>query len=662
MKLTAGKIFLLTAVVLTGCKEDALEDIADSAGDIPSNAIMIDGSDGFYNIDGSGISISSIEVETGDFITPLDDGSIYFEQNDELANRNAKVNINYRDGSSRKLMFCQRPSSRSVEGKQFFCHHGIGYSYNAVEGKSCNLKDFRCQILNRAMLEKIGELEGYNFLIASNLNELKYTHEVYSSVTDYIQNTNVYAGVSGKIVMFSGDASATCSLFEEGIKSSYILKNEVWINRAEYSVDEYALQEYAREYPALLTSSFRHAVSNIKDQVDIDNFLYKYGTHVVVYSKLGARLTLEVQVDTHKFDFKESAETMAAASVATLFKYKSESSSQSHNYEILQNGTCRMSILGGDLSYLDKVIDLSNFKTDGTSEEMIGNWINSVKHNDNDLSSSNVEMIDMAVIPIWNLIPDEAVAAQVEARVTGNCSLIMETLGNKNFVNTSFDLSNHNVTCYIAGVKQSFTDPDVIDVIVANRHVATICHEFVPEIAGNSTDASDKLWVAYPIYEGRVQLNAGLTYYRGEAYDVCWNGHSFEVEKRDEKPSGSMVYMNFGALDTYKASNLEYQPAHFILGCERPGGLNTDGTVGGIMVPVYKHFGYFYLKNNATNYRNLPGWSYMTSIPQKMYDNYKSFFPLNRNESSKKASSYPFRMWRNADYTYIYNPTEVRYE
>lgn len=212
MKLTAGKIFLLTAVVLTGCKEDALEDIADSAGDIPSNAIMIDGSDGFYNIDGSGISISSIEVETGDFITPLDDGSIYFEQNDELANRNAKVNINYRDGSSRKMMFCQRPSSRSVEGKQFFRHHGIGYSYNAVEGKSCNLKDFRCQILNRAMLEKIGELEGYNFLIASNLNELKYTHEVYSSVTDYIQNTNVYAGASGKIVMFSGDASATCSL------------------------------------------------------------------------------------------------------------------------------------------------------------------------------------------------------------------------------------------------------------------------------------------------------------------------------------------------------------------------------------------------------------------------------------------------------------------
>ena len=80
------------------------------------------------------------------------------------------------------------------------------------------------------------------------------------------------------------------------------------------------------------------------------------------------------------------------------------------------------------------------------------------------------------------------------------------------------------------------------------------------------------------------------------------------------------------------------------------------------MVPVYKHFGHFYLKNNATNYRNLPGWSYMTSIPQKMYDNYKSFFPLNRNESSKKASSYPFRMWRNADYTHIYNPTEVRYE
>lgn len=640
-------LLLLPMLLATGCEEDKMDSVI-APGDDTISAIEISGEDCYYTLPANGCPIVSVTAEEGGFITVVDNTTVYFEQNDDTVRRRATLDVEYADGTRGVLHFAQKPASRNASGRQFMRHHGIGYSYNAVEGRYCDMSDFRCQILNRAMLEKYGGDAGYNFLISTNLNELHYTHETYSSVVDYIQHSNVYAGASGNIILFSGDATASCSLFEEGVKSSYILKNEVWIDRAEYSLDEGGIREFAKQYPSMLTSSFRHAVSNIHTLVDVDNFLYKYGTHVVVYSKLGARLSLEVQVDTHKFDYREQAEAMAGMSIATLFKMKSESSSQSHNYEILRDGKCRLNILGGDLKYLDKVIDLNNFSTDGTAEDMITGWIGSVHHDDNDLASSNVEMTDMEVVPIWEFIPDETIAGLVEGRVMGNAALLAESFGNKNFINTSFDPEQVSVRCRIAGEWKTFSNPDVVDIISSNRHVATVCREYVPEITGNRT----KVCVAYPIYEGRIQLDAGLCVYNGKAYDVAWNGYKFYVEERNERPSGNLMYINMGALSTEKAPNLSYVESHAILGCERPGGVRPDGSIGGTMVKVYKHFGHFYLENK-NRYTNLPGWSWMDAVPQKEYDAYPAYFD---------RKDYPGRMWRDADYVYIYNPKEVSYE
>lgn len=662
MKSGPYALLLLASIMLTGCNEFTLDGIAEELGDtISVDAIQIDGEDSFYGLDNQGKIVASIEVEDGDFVTPINNDTLYFEQNDELAPRTAVVNITYNDSSKSTVRYCQKVATRSVEGRQFLRHHGVGYSYNGVSGKSCNLRDFRCQILNRAMLEKIGEKVGYNFLLAESLSELKYTHSSYSSVTDYIQNSNIQASGSAKIVVFEGDASATCSLFEEGQKSSYILKNEAWINRAEYSVDEDAICEYAKKYPALLTSSFRHAIANLKTNVDIDNFLDKYGTHVVVYSKLGARLTLEVQVETHKFNTREEVNLLANASIATLFKYQSETASQSKNYEILRDATCRLTILGGDLNYMDKAVDLNRFTNDEFSESMVSNWVKSVKHNENDLANSNVEMTDMEVVPIWYFIPNEDVAKLVEARVTGNVSYIAETVGNKNFINTSFNLLSGSVKCKIGGVSQTFSNPDVIEVIVANRHVATICHEYVPDLTGTYYNTNEKVWVAYPIYEGRVQLENGLCIYKNSVFDVAWDGSKFEVSERTETPSGGTVYMNMGKLSTVAADNLTYQTAHYILGAERPGGVSTEGALSGEMVKIYKYFGHFYLQN-TTRYYNLPGWSWMTAVPEAELKNYPSYFSVKNTTTSSKTNGYPYRMWRDADYTYIYNPNEVSYE
>ena len=95
---------------------------------------------------------------------------------------------------------------------------------------------------------------------------------------------NVDASASGDLVFFR-KCIETCAIFEDGVKESYILHNKISSVSAEYSLNYKDISLYANRYPSLLTSSFRNAISKIDDKVSIDEFIYTYGTHVVVFSK-----------------------------------------------------------------------------------------------------------------------------------------------------------------------------------------------------------------------------------------------------------------------------------------------------------------------------------------------------------------------------------------
>jgi hypothetical protein len=256
-------------------------------------------------------------------------------------------------------------------------------------------------------------------------------------------------------------------------------------------------------------------------------------------------------------------------------------------------------------------------------------------------------MIDMLVAPIWEFIPDEALSRRVQARITGNLGLVIETLGNDNLINTSFPAHPESVTCKVGGVKKTFDYPSTVDVIAANRPIATICKERVPSIC----ESSD-VYVAYPIYEGYVKLTEGLCIYDKKAYRVNWSFNQFTATLiAEDIEDVDNIYMNAGALSIEPSDQLTYQDSHLILGCERPGGITIDGKVGGEMRPVHKYFGHFYL-DNKTEYKNLPGWSMTTTLPDEAKI-YKDYFT---------NDTYKNRMVRNEDYPYIWNKTEIDYE
>lgn len=653
-----GKFYKTIAIVilflsLTGCSDLLCDESTHGGTDTAENVIKIGGEEGFVTIPAA-VGIKAVGVNDNGFLTISGDGQLYCERNDGGTVRREVVDIECADGSTRQVVCEQSPATRSAGStlRQFYRHYGIGYSYNAVNGQYCNLGDFRCQVLNRAVLDSVQNIVKDNLLNVNRKMELRTESSVYTSVTEYIAHCNFDASVSGSIVFVSGSASKTCSLFEDGIKDTYLLHDRISYDAAEYVLYYLDVCYYAKEYPKLLTSSFRAAIDKMRaanDMKSVDDFIYTYGTHVVTYAKLGAAMTLDVQVDAIKFVNKESETALSQAAIATLFSDARSTESYKKNYKVLRDSRCSFDVVGGDVSLFDQLAGLSSFDNKDLPSGLESKWLESVKFDDDDIANSNVELVDMKVVPIWDFIPDEQIAERVEARVTGNMALAMDQVGNRNFINTSFSAHPASVYCRVANQPyMSYDNPETVDIIAANRPVATVCHEYVPEIS-----TTEKVYVAYPIYEGRVKLTSGLCIYGGKAYDVDYRYGKFNVtERNDYTPDGSdRIYMSCGVLTTKKYSELEYVDSHAVWGGECPGVIAPDGSYkSGDPRGVKKHFGHFYL-DTKTSYDDLPNWQFSTDEPDEAA-RYPDYF---------KDGEYANRMVRSDGYIYKYNPTIISY-
>ena len=660
MKLRLSIITAL-ALLLAACQETDLA-LEPSVDELAAQVcdVMIDGLDQTVALplEGTG-TVVSVAVEEGDFLTALPGGQLYAEQNDDGRWRRGVIRAQLSDGTSRRLTLAQKvPTRAEVQSqKSFYRHHALGYSYDAVAGSYCELKDVRCQVLNRAVVEMVEKKDFRTIFTEDYLHDFKASSSVSTSVVDYVQNSNFQAKAGASIALLgSTDAKGFCHIFEDGIEDTYILHDERELLRAHYTLQIGNIQELIKKYPTLLTSSFRKSIEELaatdKDNWKaVDDFINIYGTHVVNSATLGARLSVDVQVKTNKFVTTEEESLLADATIATLFKISYSTEAEDKNYQMLRDCKCRVEVLGGDVSALDKLVSRTFFTNDDITPDLYDTWEKSVKFDGDDIANSNVEMTDMEVWPIWELVPDKSVADRLQARIQADAAIMLQLLGNRNFLNAKFPYPISSVTCRIGNQRnQKFDNPDVTDVIVDGRHVATVCREMVPAIS-----KTEYVQVAYPIYEGRVKLTNGLCVHDGKTYSVDWRNDHFKVNEVDGLTTGDgNMYLTGGVLSTSSFDQVDYQTGHLVLGCERPGGIAINGSLAGKMVKVQKHFGHFYLVDDKNYYGNLPNWSYVTSAPAEASDmDYKDYFP---------QGAWQNRMVRDASYVYIFNTTELGYE
>lgn len=660
---------IIAVAALLSCSDELVQtsDIAEPA--VPEADVMINGDEQYLQLDADPVhgAVVDVCIKQGDFLLRTKGNRLYFEQNDDHRNRLAELDIVYADGHKGQSRVMQGTTRSDAEFAHFQHNYGVGYSYNGLYGKRCSLDDVRCQILNRAVLEECMDDTGEPLINVEYVNTDEGGAEVYYTKADYLRQVyfNVEANASC-MLLFSASASADMGIAEDGKAETYTLRESAIAPRGKSMLDKDAICYYTDEYPHMLTSSFRHSVEHLQTYVEgnalkphwelaVDSFLNTYGSHVVTSAVLGGRLDVELELSEKDYwTYERKGVNLQGELLAGLVKASYSSEAERLTHLILNDCKCQINVVGGDVTKVDALTAMNIYKVETLAPDAIKQWQESVTFSEEADGDNNSELIDMNITPIWDFIADQHVSDMVQARVENSVDALIRMLGNRNFINTSFRMPQGTVSVpYIDGAGTLHqTEPSIINIIRAGRHVASICKELIPEID------DQEHWVVYPIYEGKLLMESGLCALPdGTTYTVCWNGSNYKVQQLEGKAEQtSKVYITAGVPLYQGYNNIRYEESHWMPDIEMQHSINLDGTfnTGCRTYDVWKHFGHFYLRTSGDETHQaltgIPGWSFMTDLPAE-YMNYPTWFDaeLMRN-----------RMVRDDEYRYIYNPKEAR--
>ncbi len=245
------------------------------------------------------------------------------------------------------------------------------------------------------------------------------------------------------------------------------------------------------------------------------------------------------------------------------------------------------------------------------------------------------------VVPIWEFaeVIDADVALRIKAAVLQDAALQQSLLGEANFFDTAFPVRYDQLSCYYrfsdgswshATCYDSEEEPMVANIVSGGRYVATVCHE---------TIEGRRLWVCYPIYEGKVKLACGLGVADDNTvYKVSWLNGKVTLTQREDLTAGDMFYITSGSVKADPTEGVQYADAFAMPYIETGGGVQPDGSYKGDgCYPVHKEGDTFCF------------YSYTADLPAVGW-------------TWEASTSKPYRYVRKDNYTYIYNPNEIKYK
>lgn len=436
-----------------------------------------------------------------------------------------------------------------------------------------------------------------------------------------------------------GSIQAEGSIFEDGTTDSNVLSTKKKISSGTYTLYADEVIDLAETHPTVLTESFRDAVRQVAEASEenyrmcVDSFINTYGTHVVTTAEVGGKLDVLLQLDAKKFKTEYSLNGKFKADILDgLFKAAGSGEVSSDKYEYLQNSKCHISVKGGNVKYLDAITSMDSYHIGTIDYSLLDKWQSSVIFDPDDSTRDSTSVIDMKFKPIYDFVLDPVAKRRIRSTIDGNVQDLIDQLGNRNFVNVSFPYSPTRLHYTLGGKVQTCESPQIVNVVYAGRHVATICTERI-----NAIDPEHDARVVYPIYEGRIQLNNGFCIHNSRAYTVEWTGDECKVTPKDWTTENTTIYVTAGKPDTKKYDNITYNEAHLLPAIETNLPTNVDGSynTNATSYFVEKQKGHFYLP--ATKGNNLTG------IPNWTYD--------------EKSGM----MKRDDGYVYVYNPYELSY-
>ena len=620
-------------------------------------------------------NISSADVE-GDFmyLTKTDGAySLVYEQNDEDCPRKGLLTVRHKDGSGRTYTVMQRTAAaESADDRKATYTHSfaLGYGYNAIEGAYCEIGDIRGQILNVARIIEMSENGQIpDIIIEDNTPQRQSVSKTSSDYLTLMQKSDFNADGMADVLIFRGQSQKVQAIANTEITDVVYTYASKDIRLSFREIDLEAVS--FRDDRILFTDSFCKSVTKLaQDMTDenIDIFLSKWGTHIVVSAVIGGKLELLTKAATTLFSDYYMEQSFASVSLEALFN--DTSAKDKYNWDEHQKESIEstMSVYGGDLSYLNSAILNPSYKNTGLTMSMLTDWENSLKFTADRIEpDDNAALTEIGVMPVWELLSEDYpdLALRIQNRAEETAMSLLDMYGDQNYLSTQFGYEYPSLTCRLGGTGRTFEDPAMVNIIAADRYVASICKEWIPEISENET-----VTVVYPIYDRILNMRAGLCIRNGMEYTVDWRDGKAHVTEKGPASGGSVIYMNDGALSTWPDNSADYVPAHPVIGYEWPGSIDINGNLTDRkFYLVNKFLDRFYLNDGSANMKNLPNWTYSTSSPS-IHEDYAGYLTDDRPyelshmtyQPGKGISNLSYRMIRNKNYQYYLNKTEISYE
>ena len=547
--------------------------------------------------------------------------------------------------------------------RMFVRNHGLGYGYNAVKGQYSNWEDIRCQVVDRDGLNSYVKYHGGEEFAHSRLaNYVTHSSKFQHSLHDYIASVNLHLNEEVDLGLYQESKRKEQYFVEDGVEETFFFT----VNRLSIMGESFlswaplldAVTWGKDPHPELLTPSFRASVEHVaaygkKDIAVVDSFVNIWGTHVIVDAFLGGELDINLQNYTWRFKDIGFETEMTVEKFLKECNYTAEAR-QEDGFTWIEQSKLSISAKGGDQSMLTSILGKAKF--DGKRDfdlEAVTQWSQSLKYNpDNDMAS-NVELVDMKVVPIWTFAEavDREGALYIKNAILQDVDAMQKLLGDNNFYDTSFPIRYDTLRCQVRTddgnwqtieAADSEEHPLTVNIVSGERVVAVVSHEKIN---------NNWFWVAYPVYEGVINQRCGLAISDATAmiYDVfCYDGTVLldPRKKGDEYVynTSDTFYMNAGKIMLSPQEGITYNPIHPMPYFELAGGVQLDGSYKERAVRPYKVKDKFYV-DALKSENNIVGYTFDANLDETTPDGQ----PMARYR-------------RNDNYHYIYNPNEMRYE
>ncbi len=299
-----------------------------------------------------------------------------------------------------------------------FRSYGVGYGYNAL-GEYANYNYVRDRVIDLDALRKYDESHHCN-TIYDDRAPAAFQHILEGRDSEtLLKELSKNAGLSADLGFFQAEVKskyATSDLKNYAFCFSMIQDG---VTLASRHLEPYDLIEIAKNDSNVLSLGFRRYVAEAKKWLDkgntdaarlvLEDMFETYGTHLIYHAELGGMLTFTTTAERCAINSKRSLNESSKHDFFGIIGGDEHKEQDEFSFkETAEQRKSRLSVRGGDVDLCTKILYIDT-EVDSARYALVDQWYKSVAIDFNKPESSNVELVGTKLIPIADLIFDNAV-------------------------------------------------------------------------------------------------------------------------------------------------------------------------------------------------------------------------------------------------------------